>query len=63
MQAANAAVRIVEAPPRQRMPVRDQITANGAALEAAERDHLDATIGSVEWERRGFLGRLARKGA
>jgi hypothetical protein len=63
MGTASAAVRIVEAAAPPPMPVGEQMAANRAAVEAAEREHLEATIGSVEWERRGVFGRLVPKGA
>jgi hypothetical protein len=54
------------APSRRAIPgssvgVRDQIHATSRALLAAEEAQLADGVRSVEWERRGLLGRLVRR--
>ena len=65
MSIQNAALRILEPEPSELSfrGVREQMGANRAAVHAAERAHLDATVESVSWERRGPFGRLVQKEA
>jgi hypothetical protein len=60
-QATATAAHTKRATPVGTVGVRDQIHATTRALIAAEEAQLAEGVKSVEWERRGLLGRLVRR--
>lgn len=60
-QGTATAAHTERATPMGKMGVRDQIHATTRALIAAEEAQLAEGVRSVEWERRGLLGRLVRR--
>jgi len=48
--------------PAETGSIRDQLHATTLALVAAEEAQQEHGVGSVNWERRGLLGRLRRLG-
>jgi hypothetical protein len=56
--AANTQQQVI---PATAASIRDQMHATTRALVAAEEAGAEQGVGSVEWERRGLLGRLTRR--
>jgi hypothetical protein len=49
--------------PSRDIGIREQLEATTRAVGAAHDAHVREALESVEWERRGLLGRLARRPA